>query len=497
MTRRQKLLYQAVKQKISIEDLLQSTSSSTSSSSMQTTTNSLMNLVMQFRKVCNHPELFERRETRSPFHMSLQSFTIPKLIYRETLQNASFSDKKSILFNKLCMFSVDYINHSLFSESSSGGGCFSFTRFIDISAGELHCQMMVGLLCRWLALFLIMKAAYRIHHQSQWHSQECAQDKNKCIPKDGLLLWPRWPTSFPNRVSSPVFQDLLFTSPTSNIYSHTSHTHYYMPESGWHKKIRLSKAHRSPTRLSHSGKKSPGSPRKRSSGDSIHSNFTSLGSFSSPGASRRIPITYTCQPTVTPACLQCIMPKVLAPAKGFFCSDRSAAYDDLGAKLGGNPLTRLCLEYGSVELAMQVMSRPFFPPLEGGLGAIKPTNGWSHIQIPDKESMVCDSGKLQVLDKLLSKLKQQGHRVLIYSQMTRMIDLLQEYMWHRKHTYMRLDGSSKISDRRDMVADFQSRSDIFVFLLSTRAGGLGINLTAADTVIFYDSDWNPTVDQQA
>lgn len=55
-------------------------------------------------------------------------------------------------------------------------------------------------------------------------------------------------------------------------------------------------------------------------------------------------------------------------------------------------------------------------------------------------------------------------------------------MWHRKHTYMRLDGSSKISDRRDMVADFQSRSDIFVFLLSTRAGGLGINLTAADTV---------------
>lgn len=58
----------------------------------------------------------------------------------------------------------------------------------------------------------------------------------------------------------------------------------------------------------------------------------------------------------------------------------------------------------------------------------------------------------------------------------------QEYMWHRKHRYMRLDGSSKISARRDMVADFQTREDIFVFLLSTRAGGLGINLTAADTV---------------
>ncbi len=76
--------------------------------------------------------------------------------------------------------------------------------------------------------------------------------------------------------------------------------------------------------------------------------------------------------------------------------------------------------------------------------------------------------------------------MLIYSQMTRMIDLLEEYMYHRRHTFIRLDGSSKISDRRDMVADFQQRADIFVFLLSTRAGGLGINLTAADTVSLDD-----------
>lgn len=129
--------------------------------------------------------------------------------------------------------------------------------------------------------------------------------------------------------------------------------------------------------------------------------------------------------------------------------------------------------------------------------SISPRHGWSFIQIPDKDSLITESGKLHTLDVLLSQLKAQGHRVLIYSQMTRMIDLLEEYMVYRKHTYMRLDGSSKISERRDMVADFQRRADIFVFLLSTRAGGLGINLTAADTVIFYDSDWNPTVDQQA
>ncbi len=110
--------------------------------------------------------------------------------------------------------------------------------------------------------------------------------------------------------------------------------------------------------------------------------------------------------------------------------------------------------------------------------------------------MITDSGKMVVLDKLLTRLKREGHRVLLYSQMTRMIDILEDYMAYRRHKYIRLDGSSRISDRRDMVEDFQTQSDIFVFILSTRAGGLGINLTAADTVIFYDSDWNPTVDQQ-
>ncbi|KAL1138654.1 hypothetical protein AAG570_008716 [Ranatra chinensis] len=158
---------------------------------------------------------------------------------------------------------------------------------------------------------------------------------------------------------------------------------------------------------------------------------------------------------------------------------------------------RQCVYFGSPELAKLNTSHNFTKVPLGGLIAATPTHGWSSIVIPDKQTLVTDAGKLYVLDNLLKRLKQQGHRVLIYSQMTKMIDLLEEYMWFRKHTYMRLDGSSKISDRRDMVADFQNRADIFVFLLSTRAGGLGINLTAADTVIFYDSDWNPTVDQQA
>lgn len=81
--------------------------------------------------------------------------------------------------------------------------------------------------------------------------------------------------------------------------------------------------------------------------------------------------------------------------------------------------------------------------------------------------------------------------------MTKMMDLMEEYLTYRQHKYIRLDGSSKLDDRRDLVHDWQTKPEIFVFLLSTRAGGLGINLTAADTVIFYDSDWNPTIDSQA
>ena len=122
---------------------------------------------------------------------------------------------------------------------------------------------------------------------------------------------------------------------------------------------------------------------------------------------------------------------------------------------------------------------------------------YTDITVPSMRRFVTDCGKLAKLDQLLRELKHGGHRVLLYFQMTRMIDLMEEYLTYRNYKYCRLDGSTKLEDRRDTVHDFQTRGDIFIFLLSTRAGGLGINLTAADTVIFYDSDWNPTIDSQA
>ncbi|XP_039600899.1 chromodomain-helicase-DNA-binding protein 1-like isoform X2 [Polypterus senegalus] len=112
------------------------------------------------------------------------------------------------------------------------------------------------------------------------------------------------------------------------------------------------------------------------------------------------------------------------------------------------------------------------------------------------EHLVEASGKLHLLDKILGFLKDCGHRVLLFSQMTRMLDILQDYMEYRDYSYERLDGSVRGEERHLAIKNFSSK-DVFVFLLSTKAGGVGMNLTAADTVIFVDSDFNPQNDLQA
>ncbi|XP_072622822.1 chromodomain-helicase-DNA-binding protein 1-like isoform X5 [Vulpes vulpes] len=106
------------------------------------------------------------------------------------------------------------------------------------------------------------------------------------------------------------------------------------------------------------------------------------------------------------------------------------------------------------------------------------------------------SGKLHLLDKLLAFLYSRGHRVLLFSQMTQMLDILQDYMDYRGYSYERVDGSVRGEERHLAIKNF-GQQPVFIFLLSTRAGGVGMNLTAADTVIFVDSDFNPQNDLQA
>ena len=105
--------------------------------------------------------------------------------------------------------------------------------------------------------------------------------------------------------------------------------------------------------------------------------------------------------------------------------------------------------------------------------------------------------KMSQLKELMPKLQAEGHRVLLFSQWTSMLDLLESFVDYSGYRYMRLDGSTPVVERQSMIEQYQMDTTFFVFLLSTRAGGLGINLTAADTVIIHDLDFNPTFDEQA
>jgi SWI/SNF-related matrix-associated actin-dependent regulator of chromatin subfamily A member 5 len=114
------------------------------------------------------------------------------------------------------------------------------------------------------------------------------------------------------------------------------------------------------------------------------------------------------------------------------------------------------------------------------------------------EHLVTNAAKMVMLDKLLKRMKAQGSRVLIFSQMSRVLDIMEDYSVMRGYQYCRIDGSTAHEDRIQAIDDYNKEgSEKFLFLLTTRAGGLGINLTSADIVVLFDSDWNPQADLQA
>ncbi|CAO2837359.1 unnamed protein product, partial [Amaranthus hypochondriacus] len=163
-------------------------------------------------------------------------------------------------------------------------------------------------------------------------------------------------------------------------------------------------------------------------------------------------------------------------------------FHDLNKGVRGNQVSLLNIV---VELK-KCCNHPFlFESADHGYGG--ETNDGSKL-----ERIILSSGKLVILDKLLVRLHETKHRVLIFSQMVRMLDILAEYLSLRGFQFQRLDGSTKAELRHQAMEHFNAPgSDDFCFLLSTRAGGLGINLATADTVIIFDSDWNPQNDLQA
>nr|XP_026497492.1 chromatin-remodeling ATPase INO80 isoform X2 [Vanessa tameamea] len=485
LTIRQKLLYIALKKKIKIEELLHYSVGAESGHNVDKNfTSNLMNLVMQFRKVCNHPELFERRDVRSPFAMQVDDYHLPKLIAEDGILLRSIPSKRHILYNKMSVLTPEYVHKSCQSEISN---IFAFTRFMDLSPMELYRVMVCGWLYAMLHIENCLEKYEKIRHRHNWwrrveescvKQEECETEVygdyfDRVNSKDMLLICPDGNILKRRKHDSLLWREFLFTDSLwiegGPFYAHTEQVVHYMQETIEHRALRTKN-------LKTEGQPELLSEIKTEEGGVIPvvTQPVELPEFEHV---ERPPVVYMDVPTPLPAFLYTAQQKVSAFTRVAFASSRSFAHH----------VRRH--EHGDSAAGARTLARL--------VAAARSPTGWASLQVPDKNQLVSDAGKLTVLDSLLKRLKERGHRVLIYSQMTKMIDLLEEYMWHRKHKYMRLDGSSKISARRDMVADFQARADIFVFLLSTRAGGLGINLTAADTVIFYDSDWNPTVDQQA
>ncbi|KAG0639820.1 chromodomain-helicase DNA-binding protein [Tuber brumale] len=141
----------------------------------------------------------------------------------------------------------------------------------------------------------------------------------------------------------------------------------------------------------------------------------------------------------------------------------------------------------------KISNHPFmFPPAEQRI------LGGSNRREDVLKALIMSSGKMVLLDQLLTKLKADHHRVLVFSQMVHMLDILADYLNLKGFSFQRLDGTIAAGPRRVAIDHFNApESPDFCFLLSTRAGGLGINLMTADTVILFDSDWNPQADLQA
>ena len=376
-------------------------------------------------------------------------------------EDDKFGSKHHWLYNRLCIFNPDHVHQSLTSAELNSSCTFSYLRFIDTSPGEQY-DLYYSLLARILQVSTEVEQNAKIEHEVIWREN----NSNYLHNRDFLIK----PLQITRYNSSQVWSDLLFTDNSNCIFGHNNITIHHIPETVEHRLIRIKNQSQISKRL------------KRRN--------TEIREFSHvPKPSNILP----CQPCDIPNFLYSMCPpKVATPGRLSYAYSTVSVRQNYDHTHCSGYKGRETVQFGSLQVAKEFHNggqnyKHFrFHPLKfGGILGTRPSHGWSNVVVPDKQTLVSDAGKLFVLDGLLSRLKEEGHRVLIYSQMTKMIDLLEEYMWHRKHTFIRLDGSSKIHERRDMVADFQQRSDIFVFLLSTRAGGLGINLTAADTVSIF------------
>ncbi|KJZ77721.1 Putative DNA helicase INO80 [Hirsutella minnesotensis 3608] len=437
LTYRQRAYYSNLRNQINIMDLVEKATMGDDQDS-----GTLMNLVMQFRKVCNHPDLFERADVTSPFSCghfaetasfvregnnvtvgystrSLINYELPSLIWTKggRLNKASSDNLHAGWRNKALGHMLNIWSPEHVRTSTEGSGGFSWLRFADASPGEVYKATHESLFAR---------ATYELQKRDRLGLMKIVYDDTEdqnFTPAHALFqIRARGNVKPLAKVTRDGILDKLMN----------------VAREGY-----------------------------RDSG---------LGRLEMAGR-----------------------PRASAPPIQVSCNSPSAAVERQVMMFNVNIRKALYSPAVSEERALIENKVP--PALWPANNLLpKPDSDkkrFTNIVVPSMQRFVTDSGKLAKLDELLTKLKNEGHRVLLYFQMTRMIDMMEEYLTYRNYKYCRLDGSTKLEDRRDTVHDFQTRPEIFIFLLSTRAGGLGINLTSADTVIFYDSDWNPTIDSQA
>lgn len=437
LTYRQRAYYGNLRNQISIMDLIEKATIGDDND-----TGTLMNLVMQFRKVCNHPDLFERAETTSPFSFghfaetasfmregplinvayssrNLIEYDLPRLVWRQggRLDMPGRDNDKAGFRGKYLNQLMNVFTPEHIRENSKDNKAFSWLRFADTSVEEASDASHKDIFSRAVDL---AKKPRRLGPISIVYDEE---DEKDFTPAQAMLR----------------IVERNDRKPLAEVTN----------EGYLNKLLNVSQ-----------------------------------DVYADSGLSRLE---------------QCGRPAATAPPIEVYCNSRGAAIEREKGLF--NVSVRRAL-YGPspVEEKAFITSKvptTFWPVTKMLPAPSSERQRFTNIRVPSMRRFVTDSGKLAKLDKLLTELKEGNHRVLLYFQMTRMIDLMEEYLTYRNYKYCRLDGSTKLEDRRDTVHDFQTRPEIFIFLLSTRAGGLGINLTSADTVIFYDSDWNPTIDSQA
>eukprot|EP00940_MAST-03C_sp_MAST-3C-sp2_P000876 g876.t1 len=379
---------------------------------------SMMGVLMQLRKVCNHPDLFEERLIRMPLHLSAMRIWVPRLVVL---------DLKSARRDSLHFAPFYFGNISTYAAR----------RALELEPSK------IDVIKYWSRL----PEDRRVLETRRGHSGTERAELTECVKAHARLMLSR------NMTDSRLRR-------IENVRRSTRRVAILLPIYG--------------SDLLHS-------LLMRSMKSSVLCKFAASNHKSYHPRQLLVKSREDRLRLVAPSIIKFMLrvPAVLAP-----CPIFQAGIVDvyISENVSIRPATEMVLRH------------------KVALPAIRSLHVWCSrrkMLFPDRWLVQWDCGKLQILAQLLRRLKSGGHKVLIFTQMTRMLNILESFLNLHGHTYVRLDGSTKVDERQILMERFNHDPKLFAFILSTRSGGLGINLTGADTVIFYDTDWNPAMDAQA